>query len=233
MKKRRKLKIFLLIALILILGAGSYILYELKFKTYDVADDEVTEIVADPYTVELPDGSKITIDENGNVIEEKASVLHTQTADNSTTNETTSSGISEGQASGQTLTSGVSTTTNNESIKPTVGSIKEKYIPAFTGLETQADSKINALVGRAKSEYLDKQAKGESINFGYFYNKYMAAAKDLEASTDKVFNGVLGAVEKDLTKNGFDKSYAQSFKTDYDAAKKARRDGILSKALGK
>lgn len=238
MKKRRKLKIFLLIALIIILGAGSYLLYELKFKTYDVADDEVTEIVADPYTVELPDGSKITIDENGNVVEEKASFSQTQTADNSTTNETTSSSTSEGQASGETQTSGQtgstgSTTTNNATTKPTVGSIKEKYVPAFVGLETQADTKINALVGRAKSEYLDKQAKGESINFGYFYNKYMAAAKDLEANTDKVFNGVLGAVEKDLTKNGFDKSYAQSFKTEYEAAKKARRDGILSKALGK
>ncbi|QFF98010.1 hypothetical protein PB01_03800 [Psychrobacillus glaciei] len=239
MKKRRRLKLTLLIALIIIIGAGSYILYELKFKTYDVADDEVTEIVADPYTVELPDGSKITIDEKGNVVEEKSSFSKTQTADNTTTNGTTNSSTNEGQSSvgqtqtsGNTITSG-STTSNNSTTKPTVGSIKEKYGPAFVGLEAQADSKINALVGRAKSEYMDKQANGESINFGYFYNKYMAAAKGLEANTDKVFDGVLGAVEKDLTKNGFDKSYAQSFKKEYEASKKARKDSILSKALGK
>lgn len=242
-KKRKKLKIFLLISLVIILGAVGYLLYEFKFKTYDVADDEVSEIVEDPYVLELPDGSKITMDKDGNVVEDYSS---TQTASNESTS--TDSGSTEqiatsGQGSStdsnDTSTEGSagSTTTpassGNATAEPTVGSIKEKYIPAFSALEGQADAKINALIGRAKTEYTNKKANGEGIDFGYFYNKYMAAAEGLEANTDTIFNGVLAAVEKDLVANGFDKSYAKSFKDEYEATKKARRDGILSKALGR
>lgn len=246
-KKRKKLKIFLLISLVIILGAVGYLLYEFKFKTYDVADDEVSEIVEDPYVLELPDGSKITMDKDGNVVEDYSS---TQTASNEgTSTSSTDSGSTEqiatsGQGSSTdsndtstTEGSAGSTTTpassGNATAEPTVGSIKEKYIPAFSALEGQADAKINALIGRAKTEYTNKKANGEGIDFGYFYNKYMAAAEGLEANTDTIFNGVLAAVEKDLVANGFDKSYAKSFKDEYEATKKARRDGILSKALGR
>lgn len=244
-KKRKKLKIFLLVSLVIILGAVGYLLYEFKFKTYDVADDEVSEIVEDPYVLELPDGSKITMDKDGNVVEDYSS---TQTASNESTSTT------DGGSFGQTATSGQGSSTDSNDTsttegsagstttpvssdsspaEPTVGSIKEKYIPAFTALEGQADAKINALIGRAKTEYTDKKANGEGIDFGYFYNKYMAAAEGLEANTDSIFNGVLAAVEKDLEANGFDKSYAKSFKDEYEATKKARRDSILSKALGR
>ena len=116
--------------------------------------------------------------------------------------------------------------------KPTVASIKQKYAPTFGALQSQADGKLNALVGRAKSEYSTKKANGESIDFGYFYNKYVGAANGLEAQTDAVFNGVISAVQKDLTANGYDKSYAQSFIDEYNAKKKARRDSLLSKAMG-
>jgi len=144
-----------------------------------------------------------------------------------------------------TSTSGKGTTTapsNNTGKTPTgttpvtstatVASIKGKYTPVFQGLESQADGKINALIGRAKSEYQTKQANGESVNYAYFYNKYMGAATSLEAGTDSIFNGVLAAVENDLVANGFDKSYAQSFKSEYEATKEARRSGIIDKALG-
>ena len=245
-KKGKKLKIFLLVALVIIIGAASYLLYEFKFKTYDVADDEVSEIVEDPYVLELPDGSKITMDKDGNVVEDTTS---TQTALNGDGAATTDGGSSEVASSGEedssnsndtsTTTDGAggSTTTpvssGGSTAEPTVGSIKEKYIPAFSALEGQADAKINALIGRAKAEYKTKQANGEGIDFGYFYNKYMAAAEGLEGNTDTIFNGVLAAVEKDLAANGFDKSYANSFKSEYEATKKARRDSIISKALGR
>ena len=268
-KKRKKLKIFLLVALVIIIGAGSYLLYEFKFKKYDVADEAVSEIVEDPYVLELPDGSKITIDPDGNVVEEKATSTGTESSNSSSSNgqasgETGTTGTegttdangtagkgTTGSATGSTGTTGTAGSTGNgttgsngntpsttpnpggSTSEPTVGSIKEKYMPAFSALQGQADAKINALIGRAKSEYADKQAKGESINFGYFYNKYMGAAEGLEANTDAVFKGVLAAVERDLVANGFDKSYAQSFKEEYEATKKARRDSIISKAMGR
>ena len=244
--KGKKLKIFLLVALVIIIGAGSYLLYQFKFKTYDVADDEVSEIVEDPYVLELPDGSKITMDKDGNVVEDTTFMQTASNGDNASK--------TDGDSSDQIATSGNGDSTNSidtsttegsdgstispassdgAPAEPTVGVIKEKYMPAFSALEGQADAKINALIGRAKSEYTQKQANGDGIDFGYFYNKYMGAAEGLEANTDTIFNGVLAAVEKDLVANGFDKSYAQSFKDEYEATKKARRDSIISKALGR
>lgn len=229
MKKRKKLKIFLLTALIIVIGAAGYLLYEFKFKTYDVADEAVKEIVADPYKVELPDGSTILIGENGEVVEQTGTKKNTHTVTTSTSsNSEDLSGKTAGPSTNSTSTN--QTSTSEE--KPTVASIKDKYRPALEGLESQADAKINALIGRAVGEYNDKKANGEGIDFGYFYNKYTAAAGDLEASTDNIFHAVLGAVEKDLAANGYDKSYAQSFKEEYESSKKARRDGILKKALG-
>ncbi|MEK5214635.1 hypothetical protein [Psychrobacillus sp. FSL H8-0487] len=244
-RKGKKLKIFLSVALVIILGAVGYLLYEFKFKTYDVADDEVSEIVEDPYVLELPDGSKITMDKDGNVVEDNSSTQTVSNAGNSTSvdgspEQTETSGqegstnsnntSSEAGADGSTTTP---VSSGGSTAEPTVGSIKEKYIPAFSALEGQADAKINALIGRAKAEYKTKQTNGEGIDFGYFYNKYMAAAEGLEGNTDTIFNGVLAAVEKDLAANGFDKSYANSFKSEYEATKKARRDSIISKALGR
>lgn len=241
--KGKKLKIFLLVALVIIIGAGSYLLYQFKFKTYDVADDEVSEIVEDPYVLELPDGSKITMDKDGNVVEDTTSTQTASNGDNASTTDGESSkqiatsGNGDSTTSTETSPTDGSTTppasSGGSTAEPTVGTIKEKYMPAFSALEGQADAKINALIGRAKSEYTQKQANGEGIDFGYFYNKYMGAAEGLEASTDTIFNGVLAAVEKDLVANGFDKSYAQSFKDEYEATKKARRDSIISKALGR
>jgi ABC-type cobalt transport system substrate-binding protein len=281
MKKRKKIKITLLTILIIIIAAGSYLLYQFKFKEYDTADEEVSEIIEDPYVVELPDGTTITIDEEGNVVPGTTGATGTATTgiptnESNGTNPTatdstnTDQGTSEGTTgstttntnentstsgngttttnkNGNTSTSGngITTTTapsNNTGKTPTgttpvtstatVASIKGKYTPVFQGLESQADGKINALIGRAKSEYQTKQANGESVNYAYFYSKYMDAATSLEAGTDSIFNGVLAAVENDLVANGFDKSYAQSFKSEYEATKEARRSGIIDKAMG-
>jgi ABC-type cobalt transport system substrate-binding protein len=269
MKKRKKIKITLLTILIIIIAAGSYLLYQFKFKEYETADEEVSEIIEDPYVVELPDGTTITIDEEGNVVPGTPGTRGTTGTTDSSTDSTetsangtnliatdstnTDQGTSEGTTGSSTTntnentsTSGNGTTTtapsNNTGTTPTgttpvtstatVASIKGKYTPVFQGLESQADGKINALIGRAKSEYQTKQANGESVNYAYFYSKYMDAATSLEAGTDSIFNGVLAAVENDLVANGFDKSYAQSFKSDYEAAKEARRSGIIDKATG-
>ncbi|ALC86490.1 hypothetical protein AM499_12130 [Bacillus sp. FJAT-22090] len=232
----KKLKIFLIVGVVLLLVAGSYILYLFKFKEYDIADEKVTEIVAEPYKVEMPDGSTILIDENGDVVEESitkktTSVGNTSVSENSykstnSSSEKKSSAIAE--ASSDESSENSEDTTKDE---PTVSSIKEKYRPTFEGIETQADAKLNALASRAFNEYKDSEASGKDADFAYFYNKYMTAVADLEASTDTVFQAIMQAVEKDLVINGYDKSYAQSFKEEYEARKKARRDSLLNKAL--
>ncbi|SFQ51457.1 hypothetical protein SAMN05421670_2394 [Psychrobacillus psychrotolerans] len=253
----KKFKIFLIVALVVILVGGGYLLYMFKFKEYDVADEEVTEIVSEPYKVELPDGSTILIDENGEIIEEttegnkittssantnsnggttngSTNSSNGQTSDQSTgSSGNTNNSSSNNTSSGNNKNTGSNAGNNNTNAPTTVASIKDKYRPSFEGLEAQADSKINALIGRAMSEYSTNKANGEGVDFGYFYNKYMSAANGLEANTDTIFNAVIGAVEKDLAANGYDKSYAQSFRDEYEATKKARRDSILSKALNR
>lgn len=253
---RKKLKISLILLGVVVLCAASYILYILKFKDYDIADESVDEIVGESYEIELPDGTVITLNEDGDLIEEEVGEKKAGTTVGSDDGQDSSEGTSSdddqkgsGSKTGSsTSTSGTSTSGKGSSTaskpgsttsipgtqtaKPSVASIKEKYTPAFQALEGQADDKLNALIGRAKNEYLSKKENGEKIDYGYFYNKYTSAAAELEGRTDNIFTGVLKAVEKDLEKNGFDKSYAQSFSEQYNAQKKARKDSLMKKAMG-
>ena len=243
--KKKKLKIFLLISILVIVAGAGYLLYEFKFKEYDVADEEVEKIVEDPYTLEMPDGTTITLDDDGEVADAEQTDSASSPGSGGTTSTT---GKVEGTTSSGNSSTGTSTTPTSgkgstpttgtgsnagSSDKKTVGTIKQKYVPALESLQSQADGRLNTLVGHAKTEYTTKKTNGESVSYGYFYNKYSGAASGLEARTDAVFAGVIKAVEKDLVANGYDKSYAQSFVDDYNAKKKARRDSLLSKVVNR
>ena len=280
---KKKLKIFLLAILALIVVGGGYLLYIFQFKEYEVADEEVDEIMENPYDITLPNGTKLVLDSEEEQDGKKkdqttgtdskkakdsqtAGVSSSNSTDGKTADGATNSDKSEsttGQANdAKQPSTGNSANTTNSTDKPagdktagnkaattqpstgstgsgnpenknTVATIKKKYEPTVNELQGQVDSKIDALIGRAKNEYSTKKANGESVNYAYFYNKYMTAAEGLEAQTDAVFNGVVKSLEKDLQANGYDKSYSQSVKDEYAAQKKARRDSIMSKAMGK
>ncbi|PID23873.1 hypothetical protein [Sporosarcina sp. P7] len=288
----KKLKIFLLTALAVIVIGSSYILYLFQFKEYEVADEEVDEIIENPYDITLPNGSKLVLDgeeQNDEKNNEQTSDSKSDnggknpdsqqtaggstsisTGDKITTSSTTGGGTSatdKNQSSTSQVdgvkqpakenagnTTGTTSSTSDQSgkkdpavskpvsgnagsnqpaKKDSVAAIKQKYEPTVNDLQGQVDGKINSLISRAKNEYSTKKANGESIDYGYFYNKYMSAANSLEAQTDAVFNGVVSSLEKDLQSNGYDKSYSQSIRDEYAAQKKARRDSILSKAMGR
>ncbi len=232
---KKKLKIFLLILLIIILATAGTLLYFFKFKEYDVADEEVAQIIEDPYTIEMPDGTTITVDANGDVVNSAGNPSTPVTGGTSSEGNATDGSKVEGTSTDGNKAPSSTTGDSNIAVtsqKATVSSIKQKYVPALENLQSQADNKLNTLVGHAKKEYSDKKANGESISYGYFYNKYVGAANGLEARTDAVFAGVIKAVEKDLVANGYDKSYAQNLVDDYDAKKKERKDSLLNKAMG-
>lgn len=247
MKKKRKknrmkkwLRTTLILALVLVAIVGGYALYEFKLKTYDIADEKVDEIIEDNYTIELPDGTEITLDRDGEIVKETSSQIVSSNQENANPSESISSGQNTVSNSSDEKTAisaslpkenkeGNDTSAKTiENKKPTVKSIKEKYRPALEALQSQASSRINNLIGNAKSEYVQKQANGESISPGYFYNKYMGAANSLEASTDAAFNSLIKIVENDLAKNGYDKSHAQSFREEYATSKEALRSNLLS-----
>ena len=281
-------RLLLVFGIVMLLG-GSYVIYLLKFKDYDVADSEVTEITRETFNIELPDGSTIELDEDGNIVETDSSSASNSTEDGGTESSTgtenspsktagtsinsnggttsstgdsssgnggTSSTGENGSSSGtggssnnggsnggnggssgnggSTSGNGGSTSTppSNEE-RVTVASIKEKYEPVMSSLQGQASSRVDALVGRAYSEYQSKQANGESVNYAYFYNKYTSAAAELESRTDKVFYQVVGVFQKELKANNLAESHAQSFITQYEKEKEARRSALLDKAMNR
>ncbi|MGA4516288.1 hypothetical protein ACPA0F_03315 [Solibacillus silvestris] len=273
----KKLKYIFIALAVIVLCIGGYIVYELKFKSYDTADPEVDALIEETYNVELPDGTVIVVDKEGNIVENKTAdsenngktTASAQTASsvetnsnstqekdeetdtgtlnstkisinaNSGKNETsansiTGSNTTTGSNSGSSTNPNTNTNTggsNKPAEKVTVASIKSKYEGTFKSLENQSRSRINSLISQAANEYSTKKSNGESISYGYFYKKYMGAAKGVESATDSTVNVVVGLVEEDLQKNGFDKSYAQSFVKEYDAMKESLRAEMMDKAL--
>lgn len=168
-KKKWLLYVSLVIVLLAVLGGG-YALYEFKFKSYDIADEKVDELVEDNYVIELPDGNEITVDKDGHILEEVSGEL-VSNSDVTSQNPNTSSSSNSGNASTATqnnsnssndkATTGKGSSTNPTAPatteKPTVKSIKAKYTPSLEALEAQANSRINGLIANAKAEYSTKK----------------------------------------------------------------------------
>lgn len=221
---KRVWKYILLVFVLLVVSIGGYGLYIFKFKEYDVADPEVEEIIEDPYVITLPDGTEIVVDKEGNIIEERKDEPAEENSDGAQNEYTQSEDPTPSENDPNQVTG------DSEQQRLTVAEIKEKYIPSLKELENQANSNLDALIQKAYDEYSAKRANGESIDIGYFYNKYMGAADGLEARTDAAFNALMTIIENELEENGYSKAHAQSLRDDYNAAKEERRSNLLKKA---
>lgn len=140
-------------------------------------------------------------------------------------------GSNAGSGSGSGSSGSESGGSTNQPQTMTVAQIKEKYNPVFASLEAQAEGRLNSLISRAKAEYSEKQASGE-VDYGYFYRKYSSAAANLEASTDAAFYSTLAVVQNVFVANGFNKSYAADYETQYKQRKADRRSELMSKVTG-
>lgn len=244
---KKAIKYILLGVLSLALIGGGYIFYELKIKKYDVADEKVDELVKESIELELPNGSKLKLDAEGNVIEEIAAPkvdkkqyeldeegIVVEAVDGQVTavynknhevieHET----IKVGTAFDQETTK-VTEVKPIPEAKPTVESIKAKYVGSFAALEGQAHSRLGGLIGQAKAEYSTKVSNGESINYSYFYQKYYGAATGMEASIDGAFEALYEKLQQELTANGYDSANASSFRTQYESAKSSLRSELMS-----
>jgi hypothetical protein len=221
---KRVWKYILLVFVLFVVSIGGYGIYIFKFKEYDVADPEVEEIIEDPYVITLPDGTEIVVDKEGNIIEERKDEPAEENSDGAQNEDTQSEDPTPSENDPNQVTG------DSEQQRLTVAEIKEKYIPSLKELENQANSNLDALIQKAYDEYSAKRANGESIDIGYFYNKYMGAADGLEARTDAAFNALMTIIENELEENGYSKAHAQSLRDDYNAAKEERRSNLLKKA---
>ena len=225
----KTLKCFLLAIVVLLLAGGGYAAYELKFKKYDIADDAIDEIVDVTFTIEVPDGTVLIVDKYGEIIKEgKSKSSISQINSTSANAEGYSATLTENQNSLTAENSG-GTSNDSDTVKPTVVTIKDNYRPAFEMIASQSRKRLNSLMSQAKTEYSTKKVNGESISYGYFYNKYMGAANSIEASTDAAVNSLVEIVKQDLKNNGFTDTYADSFITEYETTKEALRNEMWEK----
>ena len=237
----KKLKIFLIALAVVILGVGGYVVYELKFKKYEVADAKVDSILEEEFEVELADGTKLVIS-NGNIETVASNTDSTLTGNDSTENQQNDSDTNTNSAD---ATSGANGSANNgannsnsatnssteQGERVTVSTIKEKYNTAFNLLESQTKSRLNSLISEAKTEYTTKKNNGEKVSYGYFYRKYMGAATNLEQSTTSAVHAVVKLVEADLKANGYNPEHAKSFVEQYEKTKEGLRSELMKKVL--
>ncbi|PWW31318.1 hypothetical protein DFO73_102314 [Cytobacillus oceanisediminis] len=230
-------KILISLVLVLMAGAGGTTYYFLKVKTYDIADKKVEEITKTEYDINLPEDNEVVLTEEtsgketSNTVWGKSSSKNTSSiVINAKAANVTNEGSKAEKADQDKKGSKAQVVKNyNQPAEPTVVSIKQKYYPSFEHLQKQANKKIDSLIAQAYKEFSDQQLKGDSISYMYFYQKYTTASSDLESNTNAAFNKIYKALQEDLKKNGFSPSHAESFKEEYEAAKKARETALLSK----
>ena len=223
----KKWKIILSIFVLLILGGVGTIYYLFELKEYDVADERVEEIIDSEYDIVLPDDNNTT-EASGVAESGKQSPSTDGVTDSNGTDGVTDSNSTSVQNDG--ANQNVEAASTNQPTEITVASIKEKYRPSFENLQNQANGKIDSLINKAYNEYKAKKNNGESISFGYFYQKYQGAGQALEDKTDGAFQIIYKALQNDLEKNGFSKSHADEFLKQYDVAKSERESALLKKA---
>lgn len=108
----------------------------------------------------------------------------------------------------------------------TVASIKAEYNDDFADLQADAKADLNTLAGQAKAEI----AAGASLPA--VYDKYYPQALQAEKETDAAFEVIYAQLVADLTGAGFSATEAQSFRTQYEAAKKQLREDLFAQILG-
>jgi ABC-type cobalt transport system substrate-binding protein len=247
-------KYILSFLLVIIIATAGTIYYFLNVKTYDIADEEIKEIVESDFDIVLP-GEENSLpynnEENSNSNDNNGSKKSNETksdSDNSSTNGATSHSIDDNKNSDSTGNNqtGTNESDKNTTTKPnsnnqptkntspttevTVKQIKDLYRPVFKSLQSQANGKIDSLVSRAIGEYRAQQANGESISYSYFYQKYSSAGKELEAKTDGAFNYIYNSLENKLKEHGYSTSHAKDFRDQYEISKKERESLLLAKA---
>lgn len=247
-------KYILSFLLVIILATAGTIYYFLNVKTYDIADEEIEEIVESDFDIVLP-GKEDSIQSNNNETSNsndsntKSNETDSDSENNVANGDTSNTIVETGEKSSEstdnnqtdTKESGKDSTTKptsnnqpNKNTKPTnevtVKQIKDLYRPVFKSLQSQANGKIDSLVSRAIGEYRAQQSNGESISYSYFYQKYSSAGRDLEAKTDDAFNYIYNALEKELKDNGYSTSHAKDFRDQYEVSKKERESLLLAKA---
>lgn len=228
--------IIISIFLIILVGGGGTAYYLTKVKTYDIGDAEVEDLTENDYEIILPGQGDFFKEQTDRQLEDPNSTAAKDKEDTTIDPSLQGLGDDDNRVNPQKEDSNTRVDDKkgqpkNESLPTeiTAEAITQKYTPSFEHLQSQATSKVDALVAHAYQEYQEKKKNGHSISIPYFYNKYSSASKELEKNTDQAFTMILDALQGDLKTNGFSASHADTLKEEYEAQKKAREEALLKK----
>lgn len=191
----KKLKYVLIALAVIVLGVAGYLVYELKFKSYDTADTEVDALLEETFEVALPDGSVILVDKDGNIVDNKAD--NSADKDAGAEEPSDSTGITNESDETKEVTTGSKTVTSsnaNNSTTATTGTNTNTAggTTASTNQQTKPGSstspKEKVTVSTIKAQYtptftmIEDQARNR-INglISQAYNEYSTKKKNGES----------------------------------------------------
>ncbi|CAA7603118.1 Hypothetical protein DEACI_3941 [Acididesulfobacillus acetoxydans] len=105
-----------------------------------------------------------------------------------------------------------------------------QYLPEIRSLQSVALSRLDTLYAAAVQEYREDKAAG-TLNRAALAQKYIQAGNLLEANVDNRFYSIMGSLHSELVSDGLPTDEVGVIKSQYEAAKAARRSAILGKAL--
>lgn len=168
MKKHWK-KITLVLAAVL-LSVGGYLVYVLQFKEYETADENVEKVTKEKIEIDLPDDTKLVVDEEGNVVEVK----------DGETAEVASEGSDAKSSEGTTGSAGSDSAAGTSSASDSKSGSGSAVAASSTN-GSAAGSSSNGTSGSASSEGSnDKVASGNATS---------GSGSSGSGSTDKGTNG--------------------------------------------
>ncbi len=225
MKKHWKKILLAFVSVLLIIGG--YLLYIFQFKEYDVADKEVTQITKETYTLELPDGTVIELDEEGNIVESTDS-------DKSSSTDGTSTATSENDDKDTTTVDGSTVDTNSTSGSNSSSSNNE----GTTGTSSNNDSSTSESVSGNKGSTGSTQSGSESnVTVATIKEKYSPTLSSLQEQANTRINSLVGrAMEEYQSKkaNGESVNYAYFYNKYTSAAEEleGRTDTVFYQVVG-
>lgn len=134
----KKLKYVLIALAVIVLSVAGYLVYELKFKSYDTADTEVDALLEETFELTLPDGSVILVDKEGNIVDNKAD--NSAESDTGEVTPTDSSTTNTGDSSEGTASGSSDINIDGESDDETVASNGNTGSSANTGDRTNSSN---------------------------------------------------------------------------------------------
>ena len=189
-KKKQKMKLWKkisLIVVVLLIAIASYLLYLFQFKEYDTADSEVAEITRETYKLELPDGSTLELDEEGNIIE-----ADTSTADasgNETTNVDSGDGTSTSDGTTSSTDSGASGNSSKETSSGSGNSTAGSSSDSGNGSSSNGNSTSGGTTGSGSSNGNNTES---GVTVATIKGKYEPVMSNLQAQANGRIDALVG-----------------------------------------